>query len=232
MIQIITDDVGQIKLDTILLPGIMQSMEIEDGLRIDNQESPNQSGSSKQINGYEDATITLVIRLTTDDESTCYDKAKRLVDIFKSVDRSAKPKIYRIVNKHTQIWGIETVLYKNLRTKESNTDDTMTAEITFEEWKPSITKKEAAATTTSNMSSSTSNGNYIVKSGDTLSDIAARNGVTLTALLNANPQIKNANLIFPGQKISIPKNSLSPAKDDDKITQTLRARIDKMKDVA
>jgi len=43
-----------------------------------------------------------------------------------------------------------------------------------------------------------------VRSGDTLSAIAARNGVSLSALLKANPSIKNANLIFPGQQIQIP----------------------------
>jgi LysM repeat protein len=43
-----------------------------------------------------------------------------------------------------------------------------------------------------------------VRSGDTLSAIAARNGVSLSALLHANPSIKNANLIYPGQQIQIP----------------------------
>jgi spore coat assembly protein SafA len=43
-----------------------------------------------------------------------------------------------------------------------------------------------------------------VRSGDTLSAIAARNGVSLQSLLGANPQIKNPNLIYPGQQIQIP----------------------------
>jgi LysM repeat protein len=43
-----------------------------------------------------------------------------------------------------------------------------------------------------------------VRSGDTLSGIAARNGVALAALLRANPQIHNPNLIHPGEQISLP----------------------------
>ncbi len=43
-----------------------------------------------------------------------------------------------------------------------------------------------------------------VRQGDTLSGIAARNGVSLTALLRANPQIKNANRVYPGQKLTLP----------------------------
>ena len=45
---------------------------------------------------------------------------------------------------------------------------------------------------------------YTVKSGDTLSRIAANNNVTLKDLLAANPAIKNASLIYVGQKITIP----------------------------
>jgi len=51
--------------------------------------------------------------------------------------------------------------------------------------------------------------NYTVRSGDTLSAIASRNGVSLSALLAANPQIKNANLIYPGQTVHIPGASKS-----------------------
>lgn len=44
---------------------------------------------------------------------------------------------------------------------------------------------------------------YVVVTGDTLSGIASRYGTTLKKLLNANPQIKNMNMIYPGQVISI-----------------------------
>ena len=45
---------------------------------------------------------------------------------------------------------------------------------------------------------------YVVQSGDTLSEIAERFGVSLKALEAANPQIKNPDVIFPGQHIRIP----------------------------
>lgn len=45
---------------------------------------------------------------------------------------------------------------------------------------------------------------YIIKSGDSLSSIANQNGISLQSLLSANPQISNANLIYPGQAITIP----------------------------
>lgn len=45
---------------------------------------------------------------------------------------------------------------------------------------------------------------YTVVPGDTLWAIAGRNHVSLKALLAENPQIKNPNLIFPGDKVVIP----------------------------
>ena len=47
-------------------------------------------------------------------------------------------------------------------------------------------------------------GSVKVKSGDTLSQIAKSRGTTLKALLDANPGIKNANMIRVGQSIKIP----------------------------
>jgi spore coat assembly protein SafA len=45
---------------------------------------------------------------------------------------------------------------------------------------------------------------YTVKKGDTLWGIAKRYDVTLSALVAANPQIKNPNLIYPGNQVNIP----------------------------
>ena len=45
---------------------------------------------------------------------------------------------------------------------------------------------------------------HAVTEGDTLSSIARQYGVELAALLRANPGIKNANLIYPGEAVRIP----------------------------
>lgn len=45
---------------------------------------------------------------------------------------------------------------------------------------------------------------YRVASGDTLSRIAVRHGLTLSALKEANPQIQNPDLIRVGQMVNIP----------------------------
>jgi LysM repeat protein len=52
-----------------------------------------------------------------------------------------------------------------------------------------------------------SNGAYTVRSGDSMSAIASRNGISLSALERANPQVTNPNLIRVGQRLNIPGRS-------------------------
>ncbi|HEY0761088.1 MAG TPA: LysM domain-containing protein [Pyrinomonadaceae bacterium] len=54
--------------------------------------------------------------------------------------------------------------------------------------------------------------NYVVKTGDTLAKIAARNGITLAQLLQLNPQITNPNKIKVGDAVNIPDTSTENTK--------------------
>jgi LysM repeat protein len=55
-------------------------------------------------------------------------------------------------------------------------------------------------------------GAYTVRQGDTLSGIAASNGVSLSSLEAANPQIRNPNFIRTGQVLNLPDSYASPSK--------------------
>lgn len=52
---------------------------------------------------------------------------------------------------------------------------------------------------------------HTVERGETLSQIARQHGVSLSALIAANPQILNPNLIYPDQTIHLPGGSGEPA---------------------
>jgi LysM repeat protein len=57
-----------------------------------------------------------------------------------------------------------------------------------------------------NLGSPTQGGNYTVKKGDTLTEIAKANKTSVGEIIRANPrEISNKNLIYPGQKLNIPK---------------------------
>ncbi|HSN37084.1 MAG TPA: LysM peptidoglycan-binding domain-containing protein, partial [Arthrobacter sp.] len=65
----------------------------------------------------------------------------------------------------------------------------------------------------------TASGSYTIKSGDTLSGIAARNGVKLADILSAN-RLTMSSIIYPGQKLAIPGASIAPASTPPAATVT------------
>ena len=71
--------------------------------------------------------------------------------------------------------------------------------------------ESVTAVRTQPVSTGGSSGSYTVQRGDTLSGIAAAHGVSLSALRAANPQISNPNLIFAGQRVTIPGGATAGA---------------------
>ncbi|WP_425562093.1 LysM peptidoglycan-binding domain-containing protein [Microbacterium kribbense] len=65
---------------------------------------------------------------------------------------------------------------------------------------------------------------YVVRAGDTMSAIAARNGVSVTALLSANG-MDWASIIYPGQQIRIPSSGIPGLSTDQAANARLIARI-------
>jgi cell wall-associated NlpC family hydrolase len=55
---------------------------------------------------------------------------------------------------------------------------------------------------------------YLIRRGDTLWALAQRYGTTVNALMQANPQVKNRNLIYTGHHLNIPgsRDEFVPAK--------------------
>jgi GH24 family phage-related lysozyme (muramidase) len=66
---------------------------------------------------------------------------------------------------------------------------------------------------------------HTVQHGDTLYDIAREHRISLDALITANPQLDDPNLIFAGQKINLPTGSGVPADDDRNVGELLRAAL-------
>jgi LysM repeat protein len=75
---------------------------------------------------------------------------------------------------------------------------------------PAPAVKPAAKPAATVAASATSARAYTVKSGDTLSAIAARHGVTLSQVFGWNG-LKMSSIIYPGQKITVGAGAVTPA---------------------
>lgn len=141
------DDPGQVKLGDVVLPGVFEGLDVEGELRIDEAEVPGQTGKKKQIHGYDDPTIVLKLRLLTDARGTAVDKLKIIAGLFRTAGGQRQPYVYRIVSRATAAWGIREVIFKRLRSSDSNLDDTIRVELEFIENRAVMvqTKKVAAA---------------------------------------------------------------------------------------
>jgi hypothetical protein len=74
-----------------------------------------------------------------------------------------------------------------------------------------ITTALRQTNTNANANAASPAATVTVKSGDTLSAIATRHGLNLEALLAHNPQVKNPDLILPGQVLALPTAAATTA---------------------
>lgn len=75
--------------------------------------------------------------------------------------------------------------------------------------KKSITALTFGLALTALSTSAFAASNYTVQAHDTLYKIAQKNGVSLSKLIYANPQIRNINMIYPGMSIHLPTSTTS-----------------------
>lgn len=111
------------------------------------------------------------------------------------------------------VWKTERAWFASLQVTEEPLPDYVRYRFEFwEDWDGYASAlKEVAATAAENQEivqtgkeTARDMTAYTVKKGDTLWGIAKRYDVALSALIAANPQIKNPNLIYPGNQVNIP----------------------------
>ena len=87
---------------------------------------------------------------------------------------------------------------------------TTTKKVVVTTKKPVVTTKKPVITTTKKVVVTTTKkpicpATYVVRKGDTMLKIANAHGTDLVMLKRLNPNIKNMNIIYPNQKICMPK---------------------------
>lgn len=131
--EIITDASGAVKVGDTLLPGDFQSISIDGEVLIDEVEIEGKAKRAKQIKGYNDASVSLALKLKNDEKSTPYDKLQEIQNVFKKSGQDT-PVVYDIYNRHLKVRGITKVVFKKLTSTEDNQTDILNVACEFEEY--------------------------------------------------------------------------------------------------
>lgn len=129
-----------------------------------------------------------------------YDQFRRLEAVF----RSGGPG--QLVHP---VWQAQRACFVSLKLVEEPLPDYVRYSFEFREdqsgYDGSLTQREDSPRLPgAGQSAGGASAAYIVKKGDSLWAIAKQYGVALAELIRANPQIKNPNLIYPGDEVNIP----------------------------
>ena len=120
-----------VKIDDVILPGLVKSMEIKNDAQVDEQEVEGQSKKPKQATGYEDAKINieLILEDTQDDAGTV-----TMTRMQKLQQIQALPAVHQIVCEDTAVRGISQVILKNMTHKAENKKQQITASLELWEY--------------------------------------------------------------------------------------------------
>lgn len=105
-----------IKLNGVILPGLVKSIEVKESAQIDEQEVEGSSTKPKQATGYEDAKINIELVVDDTDTQTKYQRLETLRAVFRKEGQGV-PQPIPIVCEDAAAHGIDKVLFKSLNHK-------------------------------------------------------------------------------------------------------------------
>lgn len=120
-----------IKLNGVVLPGLVKSIEVTEAAKVDEQEVEGSATKPKQATGYEDAKVIIELIL---DDTRSLDKYQRL-SVLRSVFRKPNqgvPQPIPIVSQDTAVHGVDKVIFKQLTHKGENKKGQLT--VSLELW--------------------------------------------------------------------------------------------------
>ena len=100
-----------IKLNGVVLPGLVKSIEVKESAQIDEQEVEGSSAKPKQATGYEDAKINIELVVDDTDTQTKYQRLETLRAVFRKEGQGV-PQPIPIVCEDAAAHGIDKVLFK------------------------------------------------------------------------------------------------------------------------
>lgn len=134
----------RIKLDGVVLPGLIKSIEVTETAKVDEQEVEGSAAKPKQATGYEDAKVNIELIIDDTENQTKYERYALLRDIFRRPGQNV-PQPIPIVCEDTAAHGVEKVIFKKLTHKSESKKSQLTANLELWEYVPqTITASKGA----------------------------------------------------------------------------------------
>ena len=140
-----------VKVNGVVLPGLVKSIEVKESAKIDEQEVEGSATKPKQATGYEDAKVNIELVLDDTPTATKYQRLETVRALFRTPGQSV-PQPLSIVSEDTAKHGIDKVLFKGITHKSEVKKDQLTVSLEFWEYVPQTIQ------TTSSSSGSSSGG--------------------------------------------------------------------------
>lgn len=154
-----------VKVNGVVLPGLVKSIEVKESAKIDEQEVEGSATKPKQATGYEDAKVNIELILDDTPTATKYQRLETVRALFRTPGQSV-PQPIPIVSEDTAKHGIDKVLFKGITHKSEAKKDQLTVSLEFWEYVPQTIQ---TASSSSGSSSGGSSGGKTANQQTTLS---------------------------------------------------------------
>lgn len=154
-----------VKVNGVILPGLVKSIEVKESAKIDEQEVEGSATKPKQATGYEDAKVNIELVLDDTPTATKYQRLETVRALFRTPGQSV-PQPLSIVSEDTAKHGIDKVLFKGITHKSEVKKDQLTVSLEFWEYVPQTIQTTSSS---SGRSSGGSSGGKTANQQTTLS---------------------------------------------------------------
>lgn len=145
----------RIKLNGVVLPGLVKSIEVTETAKVDEPEVEGSAVEPKQATGYEDAKVNIELIIDDTQTQTRFERYAVLRTLFRSPGQSV-PQPIPIVSEDTAAHGIEKVIFKKLGHKGESRKSQLTANLELWEYIPQTIKAVSASSAAASQTSGSS----------------------------------------------------------------------------
>lgn len=175
-----------VKVNGVVLPGLVKSIEVKESAKIDEQEVEGSAAKPKQAAGYEDAKVNIELILDDTPTATKYQRLETVRALFRTPGQSV-PQPIPIVSEDTAKHGVDKVLFKGITHKSEVKKDQLTVSLEFWEYVPQTIQ------TTSSSSGSSSGGSSGGKAANQQTTLSSDYQKYLQANRGKSPAVDDAS---------------------------------------